>query len=202
MAKNDKAGKVTEDKNTALAAPGANVHDLTKQAAENASLTASEKMRRLQASLGADEIEVIAAGKLPFWPALAGAEIVGVINARRDVVTRFKSERNPTGEIGVYTFTVSKPCLAGTLDGEIYQLDAGDSITVLERKVLEELKTRIGQKVAIHCVGKVLNKEGNEYWDYIVVGARRTAEQIQAASMQAMVAMQQKQLEAAKTANQ
>ncbi len=153
-------------------------------------------MRALESAMGVDraDVEVIAAGKLPFWPAYAGAMLIGIVENRRTVKTQFVTDLNPTGEVGVYTLKVTdRPCLAGTLDGEVFELNPGDAITVLERTVIKELQTRIGQKVGILCTGKSKGKKF-EYWDYKIVGERRNAEQVQAAAQLAMANLQVKQL--------
>jgi len=190
--------KKTEEKSTDLAkAPQSQmVANLTQQANQTALMSAKDQLKALEESLGIDsaDIEVIAAGKLPFWPAFAGAVLIGTVMSRREVTTQYKSPQNPTGAVGIYTVRVEqRPCLSGTLDGEISELNPGENITVLERTVLKELQTRIGQQVAILCVGKVPGKSFS-YWDYKIVGKRRSPEQIQAASMQAMANLQMKQL--------
>jgi len=169
----------------------AGVGNLAIQAQQTAAMTSKDQLKALEASMGvgAEDIEVIVAGKLPFWPAFAGAILVGTIQARREVPTEF-------GNAGLYTVRVeNQKCLAATLDGEVFELDPGDLITVLERIVLQELRARMGQKVGILCVGKTKGS-GNAYWDYKVLGAKRTADQVQASSMQALASLQMKQLEA------
>jgi hypothetical protein len=178
--------------------PRTDVNVLARQAQATAALQGKDQMRALEDALGLDsaEVEVIAGGKLPFWPAYAGAIIVGTIQSRREVETRWKSPQNPNGIVGLYTVLIQKrPCLAGTLDGEVFELQPGDSIQVLERSVLKELQFRIGQQVGILCVGKVSGKQFN-YWDYRIVGERRSAEQVQAAAQMAMAQLQTKQLSA------
>ena len=81
-----------------------------------------------------------------------------------------------------------RSCLAGTLDGEIFELQPGENITLLERTVMKELQTRVGQKVGILCLGKKMGKT-YEYWDYKILGRKRSAQEFQAA-------IQAKQLEA------
>jgi hypothetical protein len=161
--------------------------DLTQMAQRTALLKSDEQMEALELAMGIDkaEIETIAAGSLPFWPAFPGAMIIGTVQSSRQVPTRFKTPNNPKGLVTLYTVAVEKSCLAGTLDGEIYETEPGDLISVLERAVLKELATRIGQKVGILCVGK---KEGKEfsYWDYKIVGKRRSPQEIQASAQLAM----------------
>lgn len=174
------------------------VQDLTKEAQKLATLTPREQLKALEDIMGVDsaDVEVIAAGKLPFWPAYAGAVIKGTIQNRREVSTQFKTPLNPTGVVGLYTFRVEdKPCMGATLDGEVFEVQPGDSITVLERAVMKELRTRIGQTVAILCVGKEKGRTFS-YWDYKIVGQKRDAAQIQAAAQLAMANLQAKQLEA------
>lgn len=188
----------SKETSTELAKPQSKeLADLTVQAQSLAKMTPGEQLKALERDLGigADEVEVIAAGKLPFWPAYAGAVLIGTIQGRREVKTQFRSPTNPDGVVGLYTVKVEqKPCLAGTLDGEVFELHPGDNISVLERSVMKELRTRIGQQVAILCVGKTQGKQFS-YWDYKILGKKRDAAQIQAASMQAMAAVQAKQLE-------
>ncbi len=175
----------------------AGVNNLAITAQATAALTSKEQLKALEESMGIDaqDVEVIAAGKLPFWPAFAGAMCIGTIQSRREVPTSF-------GSVGVYTVKLEKKdCLAATLDGEVFELPPGDLITVLERAVLKELQTRIGQTVGILCTGKVKGSEYS-YWDYKILGVKRSAEQIQAASMQAMAGVQAKQLEARNDASE
>lgn len=196
MGKNDTK---TEDKSLVKTDTTTNnVGMLTNQSQQLAKLQGSAQMRALEEAMGVDaaDVEVIAAGSLPFWPAFAGAILVGTIQGRREVKTQYKTPVNPEGVVGVYTLRVEqRACLAGTLDGEIFELNPGDNITVLERSVMKELRTRIGQKVGILCVGK---KEGKQftYWDYKIIGVKRSADQIMAASQQFMASVQAKQLEA------
>ncbi len=181
--KNTDASTVTED-TTALAAPAGSVHDLTKVAAEHAKLTPAEKMRIVRDMFGEAGFEVLAGGKLPFWPALKGATIKGRIVGHRTAPTRFKSPENPEGLVGIFTLeVVDQPALAGNKDGEIFQVNPGDLITVLERKVLSEMLKAQGRVVGIHCLGKVLSASGNEYWDYLV-GAQRAGTTAPAATPQ------------------
>lgn len=175
------------------------VADLTVKAKQLAGLTSREQLKALEQEMGIDaaDVEVIAAGSLPFWPAYAGAMLVGTIQGRREVSTQYRTDVNPSGRVGVYTVRIEgKPVLAGTLDGEIFELNPGDNISVLERTVMKELQTRIGQKVGILCLGKKPSKNGFSYWDYKILGQRRNAEQIQAASQLAMANLQARQLEA------
>lgn len=150
-----------------------------------ATKTASEQMKALQEMLGGDagDVEVILGGTLPFWPAVAGAVLVGVIQNYSTRITKYKNEKNPTGEVGLYTFQVQeRSALAGTSDGEVFEVQPGDLINVLERDVMKEFRTHIGQRVAVLNLGKKMGRNGFEYWDYKVIGKRRTAEQIQAAN--------------------
>ena len=195
MGKNDTKN---EEKSIQKVSNIPDVNALTVQAQQLSKMQGSAQLKALEEAMGIDsaDIEVIAAGSLPFWPAFAGAVLVGTIQGRREVKTQFKTPLNPDGLVGVYTLRVeNRTCLAGTLDGEIFELHPGDAITVLERAVMKELRTRIGQKVGILCVGK---KEGKQfsYWDYKILGQRRSAEEIQAASQQFMASVQAKQLEA------
>lgn len=197
MSKNDTKDKAAAPSTDLTKPQSQGLADLTVQAHALAKMTPAEQLRALEKDLGigADDVEVIAAGKLPFWPAYAGAVLVGVIQGRREVKTQFRSPTNPDGVVGLYTVKVTqKKCLAGTLDGEVFELNPGDNISVLERSVMKELRTRIGQEVAILCVGKTTGKQFS-YWDYKILGKKRDAAQIQAASMQAMAAVQAKQLE-------
>lgn len=172
------------------------VQDLTKEAQKLATATPKEQLRALEDLMGVDsaDVEVIAAGKLPFWPAYAGAVIKGTIQNRREVATQYKTPQNPNGVVGLYTLRVEdRPCMGATLDGEVFEVQPGENITVLERAVMEELRTRIGQKVAILCVGKQKGRTFS-YWDYKIVGQKRSAEEIQAASQLAMANLQARQL--------
>jgi hypothetical protein len=60
---------------------------------------------------------------------------------------------------------------------------------------MKEFRGREGQKVAILNLGKKTSKNGFGYWDFKVLGKKRTAEQIQAASQQLMASLQAKALE-------
>lgn len=138
-------------------------------------MSTSEQFKALQELIGGDsmaDLEVIVAGKLPFWPALAGAMLVGTLENVNDIDTKF-------GSVGVYTVSVDKPCLAGNADGELFELRPGELITVLERTVMKALRTHVGQKVGIVCTGKAHSKNGFDYYDYRIVGKRRTAEEKQ-----------------------
>lgn len=153
-----------------------------------ATKSAAEQMQQLQEMLGGDaaDVEVVIGGTLPFWPAVAGAVLVGTIQKREVRQTKYVSEKNPTGEVGLYIFRVEeRAALAGTADGEIFEAAPGDFINVLEREVMKEFQTRIGQKVVILNLGKKPSKNGTHYWDYKVLGQKRTAEQIQAANAMA-----------------
>lgn len=149
---------------------------LMNQANKVAALSGHDQLRALQAAMDLNDadVEIIAAGKLPFWPALAGAMIVGTIVGYDVRQTRLKDKE--TGEnmsVGVYTFQVDRPTLAGNSDGEVFEAAKGDVLTVLERKVIEKLRGREGQKVGILCLGKVTGSNGFDYYDYKIVGFRR-----------------------------
>lgn len=177
---------------TELVKNPAGVDSLAIKAQQNALMTSKDQLKALEESMGvgAEDVEVIVAGKLPFWPAFAGTILVGTVQARREVTTEF-------GVAGIYTVKVeNQNCMAATLDGEVFELTPGDLITVLERQVLKELQARMGQKVGILCAGKIKGGKFGQYWDYKILGVKRTAEQVQAASMQAMASLQMKQLEA------
>jgi hypothetical protein len=168
-----------EEPSTGLATTGQNTGlDVSK-------LSDKEQVEALERLLdcSAAEIEAIATGRLPFWPAIAGQIAVGTIVGQREVPTRFGIAR-------LYTMTLSKPALAQTLDGEIFELPIGENISILERAVLKELTMREGQKLAIVNAGKKLGSSGFSYWDYKIVGVQRTSAQIQAAAQMAMARMQ------------
>lgn len=161
----------------------------TKSAAVSiAELSDRAQMEQLQLMLDCEpaEIEAIATGRLPFWPAIPGLMLHGVVAGHRDIPTAYGLAR-------LYTLTLKKPAAAQTLDGEIFELPAGEQISVLERTVLRELETREGQEVGILNAGKKAGKKFS-YWDYKIVGVRRTAEQVQAAAQMAMARMQSAQL--------
>lgn len=189
-----------DDTKTGLAKTGVTaptVATMTKEAQALATLKGREQLKALEEAMGVDaaDVEVIAAGSLPFWPAFAGAILVGTVQNRREVKTQFKTDLNPEGIVGVYTVRVEqRPCLAGTLDGEVFEMAPGDVISLLERSVMKELRGRIGQKVGILCLGKKQGKQFS-YWDYKILGERRSSEEIQAASQQLMAGLQAKQLE-------
>lgn len=192
MSKND-----AKETKTDLAKAVSTVPTLATDAQKLAKLQSAEQLRALEDAMGIDvaDVEVIAAGSLPFWPAYAGAMLIGTIQNRRDVKTQWKTPNNPDGLVGVYTVRIeNRPCLAGTLDGEIFELNPGELITLLERSVMKELRTRVGQKIGVLCLGK---KEGRifNYWDYKIIGQQRNAAQIQAAAQLAMAGLQAKQLE-------
>lgn len=166
--------------------------------------TQEEQIAALYASLGVtdpSQIEVILSGKLPFWPAIPGALLTGVIQGRRVQPTRFKSPKNPDGLVGIYTINLLKPGIGAMVESKsgalptvvMLDLDAGNNVTVLERALLKDMETRIGQTVSILCVGKVMGKEF-EYWDYRIIGLPRTHEQIQSAALMAMAATQSRAL--------
>lgn len=162
--------------------------------AELALALEKEQMSALENILGLDasEIEVIAGGRLPFWPAIPGNIVAGTIDSTREVPTQWGTKDNPKGLVTLYTMTVERQAMAQTLDGEIFTVESGEQISILERSVLKELQTRIGQRVAILCVGKKQGKV-NKYWDYRVIGQKRTPEQVQAAAMMTMAKLQQSQ---------
>jgi hypothetical protein len=149
-----------------------------------------EQMTELEKLLDCrpEEIEAIATGRLPFWPAMAGQLIHGVLVGQREVPTRF-------GTAKLYTLNLKRPAVAQTLDGEIFELPAGENISVLERVVLKELAMREGQEVGILCVGKK-RREGAKfaYWDYKIVGRRQSPAEVQAAAQKAMARMQMRAL--------
>lgn len=168
--------------------------------------TPEQQMAALYDSLGITDpgqVEVIAGGKLPFWPAIAGAVLAGTITGRRDIPTRFKTRENPQGLVGVYTIQLKRPAVGammtvadskGTMALEYMDLPAGQAVTVIERAMLKELSSRLNQDIAILCVGQVPGRNGFSYWDYRIIGIKRTAEQISAGAMAAMAEMQKRQL--------
>lgn len=167
--------------------------------------TQEEQIAALYASLGVtdpSQIEVIVSGKLPFWPAIPGALLTGVIQGRRVIPTRYKTPQNPDGLVGMYTVKLTKPGIGGMVQSEsgktptvvMLDLDSGNSLTVLERAMLKEMENRVGQTVSILCVGKTMGQNGFEYWDYRVIGLPRTHEQIQSAALMAMAATQSRAL--------
>lgn len=184
MSKND-------TKSTDLTKAGATPTQMTaaQQLADHAKglmkLTGVQQLKALEEALGIDaaDVEVVAAGSLPFWPAFAGAIVCGTIQGYREVSTKFKTPANPNGNVGIYTLRVERlPCLGGTLDGEVFDVQPGDLVTVLERTVIKELRTRIGQKVAILCMGKKSGRNGFDYWDYKIVGEKRSLEEVRLAN--------------------
>lgn len=201
MAKKDKeaqmaadAANTIADDSTALTTPEptalANVGSTGLANIEN--MSDKDQMAALEQMLDCSsaEIEAIATGRLPFWPAMAGLMIHGVIVGLREVPTRFGIAR-------LYTLTLKRPAMAQTLDGEVFELPPGENISVLERTVLKELATREGQEVGILCAGKKQGSGKFAYWDYKIVGVRRTPDQIQAAAQMAMARMQARALPAA-----
>ena len=56
--------------------------------------------------------------------------------------------------------------MAMTMDGELVELSAGKSISLLERTMLRKLEGSLGKEVIIHCDGKGKTKRGQDLWYY------------------------------------
>jgi hypothetical protein len=188
------AESVTDDENegsTNLATRDENIESALTMASDErtlaiAAMSDKEQMEELVKLLDChpEEIEAIATGRLPFWPAIPGKMVVGVLVGQREVPTRF-------GTAKLYTLNLKRPSIAATLDGEVFELPAGENISILERIVLKELAMREGQEIGILCAGKKKTRSGKfEYWDYKIAGVRRTAEQVQASAQMAMARLQ------------
>lgn len=181
------AGQVTDGESTELATTGdeGSMVPADPRAQALAEMSDKEQIAELEKLLDCSpaEIEAIATGRLPFWPAHAGLVIHGTIVGQRVVPTVY-------GEAKLYTLQLKRPSIAMTLDGEIFELGIGENISVLERTVLKELEYREGQEVGILCAGKKKGKGKFDYWDYKVVGVRRTPDQVQAAAQLAMARLQ------------
>jgi hypothetical protein len=154
-----------------LVKPSSNIDAQMAAFKANAKLSATDRLRRLQNLIGgnASDVEVISAGKLPFWPAFEGAELIGTVKGRREVPTQY-------GPATLYTVALEGPTVAANQDGEPFAAKAGDLITVLERTVLKGLEDCVGKRVAIMCLGKVTSgSSGNEYYDYMVFAQKPAA---------------------------
>jgi len=149
------------------------VQALIAQAQKTANLTKSDKLKSLANLLGipANQVEVLSAGKVPFWPAQDGATCVGTIQNYRIVPTVF-------GDVGLYMVRLDKPCVGGSkgADGSptLEELKEGDLVTVIERDVMKNLgqSDAVGRNVGIMCLGQV---QGSEflYWDYAIFAKTR-----------------------------
>jgi len=161
------------------------VDALIARAKQNASLTKADKLRTLADLFGvpSNQIEVISAGKVPFWPALDGATIFGTVQNYRRIETKF-------GEVGLYMLRVEKNSTVGgsaDKDGNpvIEELKPGSLCTVIEREVMKNLGQdgAVGRTFGIMCLGQVQGAEF-PYWDYAIFAQKDAPPALQAASGQ------------------
>lgn len=164
---------------TGAAAPKDIATRMGEQAKQNLALSGSDKLRLLsdklrKLGLNDADMEVVAAGKIPFWPAYAGALLMGTVQSYGTRTTRFETEDNPTGAVGVFIVRVEgESVLGGNSDGEVFEVKPGEMITVLERTVMKSLgaEKAQGKKIGILCLGKERG-EKFDYWDYQVMASR------------------------------
>lgn len=145
------------------------------------------------------EIEVIAGGNLPFWPTAEGLVLCGVIESRREQNSRLRDRDGKPIPMAVYTLRVTRErTIAATttsLKGnQVFWLDPGDHIQIIERKLMTEFANRIGQEVIIKCVGtrQSRNNPDYEYWDYriVAVGPKPSAAERSAQALSSMASAQ------------
>jgi hypothetical protein len=144
------------------------------------------------------EMEVIVAGKTPYWPGnIPKMVCAGRLQGWREIPTRLVVSGVQLKAI-LHTVELMHPCYAVTPDdGEMVVLPKGKIVTVLERTMLKDLRDRIGQIVFIGCVGKRASKNGFSYYEYKVMGLRQTPQEMQASAQMSMAKNQARMLEQA-----
>lgn len=158
------------------------------------------------------EIEVISAGKTAYWPGNTPRMVVaGRLQGVREVPTRLVIKGKQL-KATLYTLLLTQPCYGMvpskvTADGEVLDahlevIPSGKIVTVLERAMLRDLRFRMGQEVFIGCKGKQHSANGFDYYEYVVVGMRQTAAEVQASAQMAMAHMQAKAMEQSNPPNE
>lgn len=121
----------------------------------------------------AEEWEVVVAGSVPYWnPSEKGGEVLfGRLERRQEIVANVKGKPM---NAALYTIKIADPCVAAcvTPDGELASMSGGDTVCIIERKILVDLANYIGRDIAIFCDGKGKTRAGQDVWRYRVAARK------------------------------
>ena len=113
--------------------------------------------------------EIIVSGSVPYWnPSPTGGEVcAGQLMRRQEIMANVKGVPM---KAYLYMVKIMAPCRvnAVTPDGEAVVAEAGEIVSVIERKILTSLAEHVGKNVAIFCDGKGKTKRGLDIWRYRV----------------------------------
>ena len=134
--------------------------------AESDKLSTSDVISALTGGANTSDWEVVVSGMDgAYWAAAKGSICHGIVRTRNEINTRI-------GKAAIYSVELLSPCDGVTADGEVQQIQPGSVITVLERKMLQDLAKCVGREVAICCDGKTETKGGQWLWTYRVMAKR------------------------------